>query len=119
MEEIMAHQNRALIAAAMFVVLTIAAGTAAAGTTNVTKPVPIKRVNPLYPNTLVAAKVEGDVRLEAIVDVKGNVKDVKLLTGASQNEALAESAIEALRQWKFEAAKADGKPVEAKFEPTI
>ena len=47
--------------------------------------------------------------LLALIDKKGNVSKIKIKK--SLNNSLDKAAIEALKQWKFEPAKRNGKPV--------
>jgi TonB family protein len=80
-------------AAALGLILAITAP-ARAGDTR-----PIKsRIAPVYPEIAKRMKIAGNVRLEAVVDADGKVKDVKELSG---NHMLAVAAEQALRQWKF------------------
>jgi TonB family protein len=64
---------------------------------------------PEFPRTALDAKVDGVVRLEATVATNGRVNTVKSIEGDAR---LADSAIRAIRQWRFEAARKDGKKVE-------
>jgi len=64
---------------------------------------------PKYPKKARSAKIEGTVRLEGAVDVKGKVGDIKVLEG---DPTLAEASIGAIREWRFHPAQISGKPVE-------
>jgi protein TonB len=64
----------------------------------VVAPALLHRVEPVYPRAAVAARVEGVVVLEAIVDVEGRVQEVKVLRPVS---LLNEAAVEALKQWRY------------------
>jgi len=57
------------------------------------------RVAPVYPEIAKRMRIEGDVRLAATVDAKGNVTDVKEVSG---NHILSLAAEEAVHKWKFE-----------------
>jgi protein TonB len=48
------------------------------------------------------------VRLEATIDERGNVKDVKPVGG---DRILAAAAMQAVRTWKYKAATLDGRPI--------
>jgi len=50
--------------------------------------------------------------LSLVVTPEGNTTDIKVTT--SLGSGLDEKAIEAVRQWKFEPATKDGKPVAVK-----
>jgi len=62
------------------------------------------RVAPVYPEIAKRMRVAGEVTLEATVDAKGKVKDVKPVSG---NRMLEEAAEDAVRQWKFEPGDGD------------
>ena len=64
---------------------------------------------PEFPRTALDAKVDGVVRLEATVATNGRVNTVKSIEGDAR---LADSAIRAIKQWRFDAARKDGKKVE-------
>jgi TonB family protein len=61
---------------------------------------------PKYPDSALASKIDGVVRLEADVGPDGKVKTVKVLEGDS---TLAEASAVAVRAWKFHAAKMNGR----------
>jgi protein TonB len=70
-------------------------------------PALLHRVEPVYPPLAVAARVEGVVVLEAIVDGKGRVCDVKVLRSG---QMLDGAAVEAVRQWRYAPLMLDGVP---------
>ena len=57
------------------------------------------KVPPVYPEIAKRMRIEGDVRVAATVDAKGNVTDVKEVSG---NHILSLAAQDAVRKWKFE-----------------
>lgn len=61
----------------------------------------IKRVQPVYPAVMQAARMPGQVVLDAVINADGSIGDVKVLS--STNEAFAQSAIAAVRQWRYNA----------------
>ena len=71
---------------------------------------------PSYPQIARANRVAGDVTLDALVDEAGSVKDVKILSGPL---LLREAAKEALRRWKYEPARLDGKPTAMHLTVTV
>jgi len=79
---------------------------------------PIKRVDPHYPELARRAGVEGTVWLKVLVGNDGKVKDTKLMSLSSNLKnsgdpvGLPEAAIEAARQWMFKPAIMKNKPVE-------
>ncbi|WP_144436848.1 energy transducer TonB [Thermosulfidibacter takaii] len=66
-------------------------------------PVPIKRVKPPYPYIARSRGYQGKVLLKALVDVQGDVKDV-IVVKSSGYTILDKTAVEAIKQWKFEPA---------------
>jgi TonB family protein len=64
-------------------------------------PKKIHDVRPVYPPEAKEKGIEGIVLVEATVDAKGIVTNARPVS--SGNEALMKAAIEAVRQWRFEA----------------
>lgn len=77
----------------------------------VTRPEKIAGAPPVYTVEARKARITGVVILEAVIDEQGNVTDVKVLKGLPGG--LDQSAMEAVRTWKFNPATLDGRPVEA------
>jgi TonB family protein len=79
-------------------------------------PVPLHKVDPKYIAAAASERVEGKVRLFAIIRKDGHVESVELIEGV--DERLNRSASEALAKWQFEPARRDGTPidVDAVFE---
>jgi TonB family protein len=73
-------------------------------------PVPLKKVDPKYPPTLVAERVEGEVVLYAVIRRDGSVDSIQLVRGI--DERLDANAMSALGQWKFRPAAKQGATVE-------
>jgi TonB family protein len=76
----------------------------------------ISSVPPTYPALAKTQHVAGDVRVDALVDVTGRVTTMKVVSGPS---LLHQAAIDALRQWKYQAATLDGKAVPMHLTVTI
>ena len=64
----------------------------------------IGRVEPDYPETLKRLYIGGVVRVEVLVAPNGVVKSTKLLGGSP---ILGQSAMKAIKQWKYAPASAD------------
>lgn len=77
----------------------------------------VNRVNPAYPEEAKAARAEGVVVLRTLIGMDGGVDDVEIVQG--QPHGLSEAAIQAVRQWRFEPALLEGKPVKVVFMLTI
>ena len=67
-----------------------------------------KRVEPVYPDVAVSARIRGVVILEANVDKDGRVVEVKVLRTA--NMLLDAAAIAAVRQWQYRPLILNGLP---------
>jgi TonB family protein len=73
-------------------------------------PLALRKVDPKYVAAAVDEKVEGKVRLAAIIRKDGRVDTVEILQRL--DDRLDRSAQEALAQWQFEPAMRDGTPVD-------
>lgn len=69
----------------------------------------IRKVPAVYPLLARQARIEGLVVLTIVVDEKGEVQEVKALSGPA---LLARSAEDALRHWRFKPIMVDGKPTQ-------
>jgi protein TonB len=67
-----------------------------------------KRVEPMYPDLAVSARIRGVVILEAEVDKEGRVVEVKVLRTA--NRLLDNAALTAVRQWQYRPLILNGLP---------
>ena len=76
------------------------------------KPVPIKRVQPVYPPAMKRLKKRAKVNVEFVISEVGEVVEWKVVK--STNERFNDSAIEAVKQWKFKPGIKDGKRVKAR-----
>jgi TonB family protein len=75
----------------------------------------VTRIEPDYPETLKRLYIGGAVRVETVVAPDGTVESTKLLGG---NPILGQSAIKAIKRWKY--APAGGKEtlvVKLEFNP--
>ena len=71
----------------------------------------------LYTEVARKARVEGLVIVETIIDRNGNVTDVRVLKGLPMG--LDQSAIDAVRRWKFKPGSLNGQPVPVIFTLTV
>ena len=69
------------------------------------------RVDPEYPPAARPDKLKGVIALEVVVGRDGSVIDVHALNGP---DVLSQAAIDAMRWWRFEPYRLDGKPVVVK-----
>ena len=76
----------------------------------------IRRVNPDYPDEARSKHIQGAVVLNVQVLGNGNVGTIEIATG---NPVLAEAAVHAVRQWKYQPYVVDGRPVQSQTRITI
>ena len=80
------------------------------------KPVPIKTVAPVYPNIARKAEIEGRVFVQFVVGTDGRVRNVRVLKGP---EIFRQAAIDAVKQFVFQAAVQNDKPVQVQMVQPI
>jgi periplasmic protein TonB len=73
-------------------------------------------VQPEYPNEAKKKHISGDVLLKAIIDREGHVAELTLISG---NSILAESAVKAVKQWRYKPYILNGKPVDIETMITV
>lgn len=76
-------------------------------------PVPVRTVAPDYPYELRREGIAGVVTISCVIDARGNVTDVTV--EKSTNPAFNNSAVAALKKWKFKPATLEGEPVAQKI----
>jgi TonB family protein len=86
------------------------------GDGSVTRPVPVKQPNAVYPESAKRDKVQGVVRLAVLIGKDGTVKDARVVQSVP---ALDQAALDAVRQWTFRPGTRDGEPVDTKVELSI
>jgi protein TonB len=74
---------------------------------NIQAPALVKRVEPVYPDIALVAKVTGLVILEASVGVDGTVESVRVLRSV---KFLDQAAVDAVKQWKYSPLVLNGVP---------
>jgi protein TonB len=90
-------------------------GPAVAGV-DVAPPRKTRHVPPLYPPVAAAARIEGTVVLEAIIDHEGNVSNLRVVQSIP---LLDRAALDAVRQWKYEPTRLNGRPVPVVMTVTV
>jgi protein TonB len=76
----------------------------------------ISRVEPTYPEDAQHQRIEGAVKLRAIIARDGSVQDIDQMSGPP---VLVAAAANAVRQWHYKPTSLDGQPVEATESITI
>jgi TonB family protein len=67
------------------------------------------KVDPIYPEAAKETKAQGMVVLDAVIGPDGTVRDLRPLSGP---DVLEPAALDAVRWWRFEPYRVNGKPVE-------
>ncbi len=70
----------------------------------------VRRVQPVYPALAKSMRIQGTVRLSAVIDEDGTVAALKLISG---HPLLVNAAIDAVKQWQYRAGTFNGRPVRA------
>jgi protein TonB len=83
---------------------------------NVTAATIVTQTRPEYPPQAMAARIQGEVVLHAVIDKEGKISEVQVLSG---DDMLAQSALEAVRQWRYKPMLVDGVPKEVDTTITV
>jgi periplasmic protein TonB len=76
----------------------------------------INRVEPVYPKIALAAGVQGEVKLHAIIARDGRIMSLNLISG---HPLLAHAAEDAVSQWRYRPYYLNGEPVEVETFITV
>jgi protein TonB len=71
---------------------------------------------PEYPPLAKMARIQGTVRLEAIISKDGTIQDLKVVSG---HPLLVKSALEAVQRWRYQPTLLNGEPVEVVTEVDV
>jgi periplasmic protein TonB len=82
----------------------------------VTKGSLIQKIEPKYPPLALAARIQGQVLLKAIIGKDGEIKELDLVSG---HAFLAPAAIAAVRQWRYRPFLLNGEPIEVETTVTV
>jgi TonB family protein len=76
----------------------------------------IRKVEPVYPESAVASRLQGPVVLRATILRTGRLGKIKVVSG---DEMLAGAAVQAVQQWRYQPMELDGKSVETETTITV
>ena len=76
----------------------------------------IHKVQPLYPAIARTMHLSGTVRLRAIIGADGSVRQIEVIGG---NTLLVQSAVAAVREWRYRPTMLNGEPVEVETLVTV
>lgn len=68
----------------------------------------IRRVDPIYPSLAVQTHMQGTVIIDAVIDENGDIVEMKVVSGPP---LLIQSAMDAVRRWKYEPTYLNEQPV--------
>jgi protein TonB len=69
----------------------------------------LNRVQPVYPPLARQTRIQGTVKLHAIIAKDGSVQQLEVLSG---HPLLVQAALDAVRQWRYKPTLLNGEPVE-------
>jgi protein TonB len=69
----------------------------------------MNKVQPLYPPLARQTRISGTVRLHAIIGKNGGVEQLEVISG---HPLLVQAALDAVKQWRYQATTLNGEPVE-------
>ncbi len=76
----------------------------------------ISQPKPLYPQMARMARVSGSVVLQAVISKNGNIENLRVISG---HPMLQQSALDAVRQWRYRPYLLNGEPVEVETQITV
>jgi len=84
---------------------------------DITAPKVIEKVEPRYTEPARRAGIKGAVILDCIIDTEGRVESVTVLRGLPLG--LTKNAVDAVKQWRFEASTYNNHPVSVRYILTV
>ena len=76
----------------------------------------IRRVEPVYPSLAILTHREGRVELHAIISTDGSIQSLEVISG---DPFLIQSALAAVREWRYRPTILNGQPVEVDTHVTV
>ena len=76
----------------------------------------ITQTRPVYPALARQARIQGNVVLHAIIDKEGKVAQLEVISG---HPLLVQSALDAVKQWRYKPTQLNGDPVEVDTTITV
>jgi len=69
----------------------------------------VQRIQPEYPEIARQERIQGTIRLHAIIGKDGTIRGLRVMSGAC---SLSKSAYDAVKKWRYSPTTLEGKPVE-------
>ena len=76
-------------------------------------------VQPVYPEQALQDGVQGTVLLRVVVTAEGMVGNVEVFRSPFRGESLAQAALDAVRQWRYQPARLQGRNVACRIMQTV
>jgi protein TonB len=76
----------------------------------------LNKVTPLYPDIAKRARIQGVVVLQAVISKQGTIENLRVVSG---HPMLTQSALDAVRQWRYRPYLLNGEPVEVETQITV
>ena len=76
----------------------------------------ISKITPDYPPLAKMARIQGTVKLEAVISKDGTIQELKVISG---HPLLVKAAVSAVQQWRYRPTLLSGEPVEVQTEVDV
>jgi protein TonB len=76
----------------------------------------LNKMTPLYPEIARRARIQGVVILQAVISKQGTIENLRVVSG---HPMLTQSALDAVRQWRYRPYLLNGEPVEVETQITV
>lgn len=76
----------------------------------------LRRVSPVYPSQALQMRLQGTVRVEALISERGLIENLKVVEGSP---LLARAASDAIKQWRYKPYELNGRPVKMATSITV
>lgn len=76
----------------------------------------ITRVEPQYPRLAIQVQREGRVELHAIISTEGRIESLEVMSG---DPLFIQSALAAVREWRYRPTILNGRPIEIDTHITV
>jgi periplasmic protein TonB len=73
----------------------------------------VRQLKPVYPQLAKQARIQGVVKLHALISREGTIEDLKVVSG---HPLLVPSALETVKQWAYQPTLLNGEPVEVETD---
>jgi TonB family protein len=75
-----------------------------------------RKVQPIYPAQARSMRLQGTVVLQVVIDEVGEVRNLKTVSG---DAVLAQAAVDAVHQWRYQPYRLNGQPIKMPVQITI